>query len=145
MLLRHCGLDPQSTENKEILKQVQDDVELTFHSGHDTSVVSRMKQRYQSFPCHPERSRRIWDSSIPLRYTQNDNRQFILDTTLVGTRTVGARFRPRAFLLWQVEPVEIDETRLEVCLNSETRKILFLNFKRLTLNIFFIFVPKYFF
>jgi len=29
------------------------------------SVVSRMKQRYQSFSCHPERSRRIWDSSIP--------------------------------------------------------------------------------
>ena len=38
MLLRHCGLDPQSPENKEILKQVQDDVVVTFHSGHDTTI-----------------------------------------------------------------------------------------------------------
>jgi len=36
MLLRHCGHDPQSPENKEILKQVQDDVVASFHSGHDS-------------------------------------------------------------------------------------------------------------
>jgi len=33
IVLRHCGLDPQSPEYKEILKQVQDDVVVTFHIG----------------------------------------------------------------------------------------------------------------
>jgi len=34
MLLRHCGLDPQSPEHKEILKQVQDLLEVAFHREH---------------------------------------------------------------------------------------------------------------
>ena len=31
MVLHHCGIDPQSPENKEILKQVQDDAVVAFH------------------------------------------------------------------------------------------------------------------
>ena len=42
MVLRHCGLDPQSPENKEILKQVQDDVVVTYDSGHDTPKWDRI-------------------------------------------------------------------------------------------------------
>ena len=38
MLLRHCGLDPQSAEKKEILKQVQDDVVLS----HDTMSMPHL-------------------------------------------------------------------------------------------------------
>ena len=36
--LRHCGLDPQSPENKEMLKQVQHDAMR--HFAVDTTVVS---------------------------------------------------------------------------------------------------------
>ena len=38
---------------------------ITRLSAFATSVVSRMKQWNHPSFCHPERSRRIWDSSIP--------------------------------------------------------------------------------